>query len=80
MGNTKPQGAFPTFPLAKLHISAHQSILSFIGKSHTNKGSRYQKNPIRNLSSILLFRQRKKMKLDDYLRKIYHQYRLAGNN
>lgn len=75
MGNdfSKQKDTFPTFPLAELHAHIGTSINPFIYWQIAHKqGFKLSKKSYQEFVDYITLSPQKKMKLDDYLRKIYH--------
>lgn len=73
MGNNKPQGIFPTFPLAELHAHIGTSINPFVYWQIAHKqGFKLPKKTYQEFVEYITLSPHKKMRLDDYLHKIYH--------
>ncbi|HSX09872.1 MAG TPA: hypothetical protein VLF93_06980 [Candidatus Saccharimonadales bacterium] len=75
MGNDiiKPNDTFPTFPLAELHAHIGTSINPFVYWQIAHEhGFKLPKKTYKEFVEYITLSSDKKMKLDDYLRSIYH--------
>ena len=72
-GNRKLTNIFPTFPLAELHSHIGTSINPFTYWQIAHKqGFKLPKKTYQEFVDYITLSHDKKMKLDEYLRKIYH--------
>lgn len=71
--NRKSKGAFPTFPLAELHAHIGTSINPFVyWQIAHDQGFKLPKKSYNEFVDYVRLSPTKKMRLDDYLRQIYH--------